>query len=68
MFEVRIKEKESQEIEKHYFAASKVKITTRTALNTDAIWMAILNNVDIVFTETTGTRWGASATANWVAL
>jgi CRISPR-associated protein Cas1 len=55
MFEVRIKEKE--EVKKHHFAASKVKsivMTTGAALSTDAIRLAILHNVDIVFTEQDG--------------
>ncbi len=59
MFEIRIKEKEGNEvgIKKHHFAASKVKsiiMTTGSALSTDAIRLAILNNVDIVFTEKDG--------------
>lgn len=57
MFEVRIREKETNDIKKHHFAASKVTsiiMTTGAALSTDAIRLAILNNVDIVFTEKDG--------------
>lgn len=57
VFEVRIRDKENSEIKKHHFAASKVKtiiMTMGAALSTDAIRLAILNNVDIVFTEKDG--------------
>lgn len=57
MFEVRIREKENSEVKKHHFAASKVKsiiMTTGASLSTDAIRLAILNNVDIIFTEKDG--------------
>ncbi|WP_181305984.1 CRISPR-associated endonuclease Cas1 [Rufibacter sp. XAAS-G3-1] len=57
LFEVRIREKETNDIKKHHFAASKVTsiiMTTGAALSTDAIRLAILNNVDIVFTEKDG--------------
>ncbi|TXK33287.1 CRISPR-associated endonuclease Cas1 [Pontibacter qinzhouensis] len=57
MFEVRIKEKETNDVKKHHFAASKVTsiiMTTGAALSTDAIRLAIINNVDIVFTEKDG--------------
>lgn len=57
MFEVRIKEPETKEVKKHHFAASKVKgivMTTGAALSTDAVRLAILHNVDIVFTEKDG--------------
>lgn len=57
MFEVRIREKDTNDIKKHHFAASKVTgiiMTTGAALSTDAIRLAILNNVDIVFTEKDG--------------
>lgn len=57
MFEVRIREKETNDIKKHHFAASKVTsivMTTGAALSTDAVRLAILNNVDIVFTEKDG--------------
>jgi CRISP-associated protein Cas1 len=57
MFEVRIREKETNDIKKHHFAASKVTsiiMTTGAALSTDAIRLAINNNVDIVFTEKDG--------------
>lgn len=57
MFEVRIRETETNEIKKHHFAAAKVKsiiMTMGAALSTDAIRLAILNNVDIIFTEKDG--------------
>ncbi|CAN5289858.1 CRISPR-associated endonuclease Cas1 [soil metagenome] len=55
MFEIRLKVKE--EVTKKHFAASKVKsiiMTTGSALSTDAVKLAILNNIDIVFTEQDG--------------
>lgn len=55
MFEIRVKA--GEEVKKNHFAASKVKsiiMTTGSALSTDAIRLAILNNIDIVFTEPDG--------------
>jgi|SRR5690606_28231116 len=57
MFEIRIRDKETNEVKKHHFAASKVTgiiMTTGASLSTDAIRLAILNNVDIVITEKDG--------------
>ncbi|WP_143959731.1 CRISPR-associated endonuclease Cas1 [Litoribacter populi] len=57
MFEVRLKDDETQTIKKHHFAASKVSgivLTTGAALSTDAIRLAIINNVDIIVTEKDG--------------
>ena len=55
MFEVRIpKEKET---EKHHFSAKKISsilLATSAALSTDAIRLAIENNVDLVFTHREG--------------
>jgi CRISPR-associated protein Cas1 len=56
MFEVRIPVKDAQP-EKRHFAASKVSsivLTTSAALSTDAIKLALMNNIDIVFVETDG--------------
>jgi CRISP-associated protein Cas1 len=56
MFEV-LQKNEKGEVQKRHFAASKVKsiiMTTGSALSTDAIRLAILNNIDIVFTEQDG--------------
>lgn len=57
MFEIRVRDKETNEVKKHHFAASKVTgiiLTTGASLSTDAIRLAILNNVDIVITEKDG--------------
>lgn len=57
MFEIRIRDKETNEVKKHHFAASKVTgiiLTTGASLSTDAIKLAIMNNVDIVITEKDG--------------
>jgi CRISP-associated protein Cas1 len=59
MFEIRIKE--GNEEKKHHLAASKVKsiiITTSAAISSDAVKLAIMNNIDIVFTEKDGTPLG----------
>lgn len=56
MFEVRIPVKDSQPDKKH-FAASKVSsiiLTTSAALSTDAIKLALVNNIDIIFVESDG--------------
>jgi CRISPR-associated protein Cas1 len=52
LFEIKIKE--SGEIKKHHVAAVKVKsiwLSKGTALSTDAVYLAIKNNIDIVFLE-----------------
>jgi CRISPR-associated protein Cas1 len=56
LFEIRQKNEAGEVVKKH-FAASKVKsiiMTTGSALSTDAIRLAIHNNIDIVFTEQNG--------------
>ena len=56
MFEVRVPT-ENKEIHKHHLAAHKVKriiMTTSAALSTDAIVLALKNNIDIVFSDRTG--------------
>ncbi len=56
MFEVRLKEKDGQEVKKQ-FAAHKVSgivMSMGSALSTDAIRLALVNNIDIVFTEPDG--------------
>lgn len=56
-FEIRVRDKETNEVKKHHFAASKVTgiiLTTGASLSTDAIRLAIMNNVDIVITEKDG--------------
>lgn len=55
MFEIRIKK--DGEVQKKQFAATKVTqivMTTGMALSTDAIKLAMIHNVDIVFTEQHG--------------
>lgn len=55
LFEVKIKEE--QEVKKHHVAAVKVKsiwLSKGTALSTDAVHLAIKNNIDIVFLEYDG--------------
>jgi CRISPR-associated protein Cas1 len=56
LFEIRQKNEQGEVVKKH-FAASKVKsiiMTTGSALSTDAVKLAIYNNIDIVFTEQNG--------------
>ncbi len=56
MFEIRRKD-EAGQVQKNHYAAAKVKsiiMTTGSALSTDAIRLAVRNNVDIVFTEPDG--------------
>ena len=56
MFEVRIPNEE-QGPQKHHVAAHKVKsiiMTTSAALSTDAVALAIRNNIDIVFSDRSG--------------
>jgi len=56
MFEVRLKEKDGQEVKKQ-FAAHKVTgivMSTGSALSTEAIRLALVNNIDIVFVEPDG--------------
>lgn len=55
LFEVKIKE--NQDLKKHHVAAHKVKsiwMAKGTALSTDAVHLAIKNNIDIVFLEYNG--------------
>ncbi|MEI2422127.1 CRISPR-associated endonuclease Cas1, partial [Arthrospira platensis SPKY2] len=57
MFEVRVPSSEGSGYDKHQFAVSKVTsivITTSGSLSTDAIQLALQNNIDIVFTDKTG--------------
>lgn len=56
MFEVRIPVKDGEPIKKH-IAAHKVTsfvMTTSAALSTDAIRLALKNNIDIIFTHANG--------------
>lgn len=55
LFEVRVPA--SGGSKKHHFAASKVTsiiITTSAALSTDAVQLALMNNIDIVFSDRSG--------------
>ncbi len=57
MFEVKIKPKDATETQIHYFAVHKVKtilLSTGTALSSDAVRLAVQNNIDIVFLEYDG--------------
>ena len=59
MFEIRLKQE--GEIKKHLFAAQKVTsilVATQAALSTDAIKLAMMFNVDIVFVEYDGQPFG----------
>lgn len=56
MFEIRRKD-EAGQVQKNHYAAAKVTsiiMTTGSALSTDAIRLAIRNNIDILFTEPDG--------------
>ena len=56
MFEIRVPNEE-QGPQKHHVAAHKVKsiiMTTSAALSTDAVALAIRNNIDIVFSDRSG--------------
>jgi CRISP-associated protein Cas1 len=56
MFEVRVPQ-EGGGHQKHYFAAQKVTsiiITTAGALSTDAVQLALKNNIDIIFADSSG--------------
>ena len=59
MFEIRIKK--DKEIEKHHYSAKKVKsiiISLGAALSSDAVKLAVENNIDIVFTDWNGFPYG----------
>jgi len=59
MFEIRIKK--DKEIEKHHYSAKKVKsiiISLGAALSSDAVKLAIDNNIDIVFVQKNGFPYG----------
>lgn len=56
MFEIR-KKNEKGEVEKKHYSAQKVTsivMTTGSALSTDAVKLAMMHNVDIVFVEQSG--------------
>lgn len=56
MFEIRRKD-EAGQVQKNHYAAAKVTsiiMTTGSALSTDAVRLAIRNNIDILFTEPDG--------------
>lgn len=56
MFEIRIPAKEG-EAQKHHFAAHKVTsiiLSTSAALSTEAIKLALTNNVDLIFADSSG--------------
>lgn len=59
MFEIRVKNDGIDK--KHHFAASKVKsiiIQTSAAISSDAVKLAVMNNIDILFTEKDGSPIG----------
>lgn len=59
MFEIRVK-KDGKE-QKHLFSAKKIRgivLSQSTALSSDAVKLAMLNNIDIVFVENDGTPLG----------
>lgn len=59
MFEIRLKQE--AEVKKHLFAAQKVKsilLGTSAALSTDAVKLAMMHNVDIVFVSYDGHPYG----------
>ena len=59
LFEVKVK-KDGVE-QKHHFAAKKIKtiiLATRAALSTDAVQLALMHNVDIVFVQHDGHPFG----------
>lgn len=56
MFEVRVPQEEGP-ARKHHFAAHKVTsiiMTTSAALSTDAVQLALQNNIDIIFADSSG--------------
>jgi len=56
MFEVRVPQEEGP-AHKHHFAAHKVTsiiLTTSAALSTDAVELALKNNIDIIFADSSG--------------
>jgi len=56
MFEVRVPQEEGP-AHKHHFAAHKVTsiiMTTSAALSTDAVQLALQNNIDIIFADSSG--------------
>ena len=56
MFEIRRKD-EAGQVQKNHYSAAKVTsiiMTTGSALSTDAVRLAIRNNIDILFTEPDG--------------
>lgn len=60
LFEVKVKD-EAGEFKKHHFSAKKVKtilIATSAALSTDAVQLAMMHNVDIVFVNYDGQPYG----------
>ena len=59
LFEIRIKKDNAYE--KHHYSAKKVKsiiISQGIALSSDAVKLAVMNNIDIVFVENDGTPIG----------
>jgi len=60
MFEIKIPVKDSEPVKQH-IAAHKVKsiiLSTSAALSTDAVKLALTNNVDIIFTHSDGQPMG----------
>ena len=56
MFEIRVKG-DNEKVEKHHFSAKKVEsiiLNKGIALSTDAVKLALINNVDIVFIDWDG--------------
>lgn len=62
MFEIRIPEKDA-EPRKQHIAAHKIltiimSTSTSAALSTDAVLLALMNNIDIIFTQLDGPPMG----------
>jgi len=60
MFEIKVPSKDSEPVKQH-IAAHKVKsiiLSTSAALSTDAVKLALTNNVDIIFTHSDGQPMG----------
>ena len=64
MFEVRVKDKETKEVKKNHIAAHKIRsiiFTVSSALSTEAVQLAMKNNIDIVFMD----RYGKPTSRVW---
>jgi len=56
MFEIRIPEKDAEPRKQHIAAhkISTIVMSTSAALSTDAVRLALINNIDIIFTQSDG--------------